>query len=53
LKIEQIKKRINQTRDEAKSEIFDDIVIFYNGVRHKNIDQLSPHEFERQRQTAL
>jgi hypothetical protein len=27
---------------------------FYNRVRsHKHLDQLSPHEFERQRQTAL
>jgi putative transposase len=54
LKSEQIKKRIYQTRAEAKSEIFDYIEGFYNRVRrHKHLDQLSPHEFERQRQTAL
>ena len=54
LKSERIKKRIYNTRAEAKSEIFDYIEVFYNRVRrHKHLDQLSPHEFERQRQTAL
>ena len=54
LKSEQIKKRIYSTRAEAKSEIFEYIEGFYNRVRrHKHLDQLSPHEFERQRQTAL
>ncbi|MDO7605522.1 MAG: IS3 family transposase, partial [Burkholderiaceae bacterium] len=54
LKSERVKKRIYQTRAEAKSEIFDYIEVFYNRVRrHKHLDQLSPHEFERQRQTAL
>lgn len=54
LKSEQIKKRIYQTRAEAKSEIFDYIEGCYNRVRRrKHLDQLSPHEFERKRQTAL
>ena len=54
LKSEQIKKRFYQTRAEAKSDIFDYIEGFYNRVRrHKHLDQLSPYEFERQRQTAL
>ena len=54
LKSERIKKRIYQTRAEAKSEIFDYIEVFYNRVRrHKHLDQLSPHEFERKRQSAL
>jgi putative transposase len=53
LKSEQIKKRIYQTLAEAKSEIFDYIEGFYNRVRrYKHLDQLSPYEFERQRQTA-
>ena len=53
LKSEQIKKRIYQTRAEAKSEIFNYIEGFYNRVRHhKHLDQLRPHEFEQQRQTA-
>jgi hypothetical protein len=51
---EQIKKRIYNTRNEAWSEVFDYIEGFYNRVRrHKHLDQLSPHEFERKRQTAL
>jgi putative transposase len=54
LKSKQIKKRIYQTRDEAKSNIFDYIEGFYNRVRrHKHLDQLSPYEFKLQRQTAL
>jgi len=54
LKSERIKRRIYSTRAEAKSEIFDYIEGFYNRVRrNKHLDQLSPQEFERQRQTAL
>mgnify|MGYP002632621382 FL=1 len=54
LKSERIKRRIYSTRAEAKSEIFDYIEGFYNRVRrHKHLDQLSPYEFEWQRQTAL
>ena len=54
LKSEQIKKRIYNTREEARSEVFDYIEGFYNRVRrHKHLDQLSPHEFERKRQSAL
>lgn len=54
LKSERVKKRIYQTRAEAKSEIFDYIEVFYNRARHhKRLDQLSAYEFERQRQTAL
>ncbi len=48
------KHRFPGTRAEAKSEIFDYIEVFYNRVRrNKHLDQLSPHEFERQLQTAL
>lgn len=54
LKSERIKRRIYNTRAEARSEIFDFIEGFYNRVRRqKHLDQLSPYEFERQRQTAL
>jgi putative transposase len=54
LKSEQIKKWIYQNRTDAKSDIFDYIEGFYNRVRrHKHLDQLSPLEFDRQRQTAL
>jgi putative transposase len=54
LKSEKIKRRIYKSRAEAKSEIFDYIEGFYNRVRrHKHLDQLSPHEFERKRQSGL
>ncbi len=54
LKSEKIKKKIYSTREEARLEVFDYIEGFYNRARrHKHLDQLSPHEFERQRQTAL
>ena len=50
----QIKTQIYSTRTQAKSEIFDYIEGLYNPVRrHKHLDQLSPHEFERQRKTSL
>ncbi len=36
-----------QTREEAKTAIFDYIEIFYNRQRiHQTLDNLSPHEFE-------
>ena len=54
LKSEQNKKRIYKTRKKARSEVSDYIEGFFNRVRgHKQLDQLSPHEFERQRQTAM
>jgi len=54
LKSEKIKKRIYQTRADAKSEIFDYIEGFYNRVRrHKHLDQISPLKFESRHQTAL
>jgi putative transposase len=54
LKSEQIKKRIYSTRAEAMSDIFDYIEGFYNrDRRHKHLDQLSLHEFERKHQTAI
>lgn len=53
LKSVRIKREINSTRAETKSEIFDYIEGFYNRVRrHKHLDKFSPLEFERC-QTAL
>lgn len=53
LKSEKIKRKIYQTRAEAKSEIFEYIESFYNRTRrHKHLKQLSPMEFEK-RQNAL
>jgi len=53
LKSEKIKKSIYYTREEARSEVFSYVEGFSNRVRrNKHLDQLSPHECERQRQTA-
>ncbi len=53
LKSEKIKKRLYKTRQEARSEVFESIEGFYNQVRYyKQLDQLSPLEFER-RQIVL
>ncbi len=49
LKRERIKRRIYSTRDEAHSDVFDYIEMFYNPIRHHGSnDGLSPVEFERQ-----
>jgi len=49
LKRERIKRRIYKNRDEARSDIFDYIEMFYNPVRrHGHVENLSPVEFERQ-----
>ena len=50
LKKERIKRHINATRQDAKSDVFDYIEGFYNRVRrHSHLDQLSPLEFEQLR----
>jgi len=47
LKSEFIKKRIYATREQARSDIFDYIEVFYSRVRpHKHLQQLNPHDFE-------
>ena len=47
LKKEKIKNRIYNTREEAKSDVFDYIEVFYNRKRrHSYLDQLSPMVFE-------
>lgn len=49
LKRERIKRKIYKSRDEAKSDIFNYIEMFYNPIRrHGNNDNVSPAEFERQ-----
>ena len=49
LKRERIKRRIYATRDEARSDIFDYIEMFYNTRRrHGYNDKLSPVEYEEQ-----
>lgn len=49
LKRERIKRRIYVTREEAKSDVFNCIEMFYNTRRqHGHNDGLSPVEFEKQ-----
>lgn len=49
LKRERIKKKIYGTREEARSDIFDYIEMFYNSkCRHGSSDQMSPTEYENQ-----
>lgn len=48
LKREWIKKKIYSTRDEARSDIFDCIEMFYNYKRkHDSNNLLSPVEYEK------
>jgi len=49
LKRERIKKKIYGRREEARSDIFDYIEMFYNSKRrHGSSDQMSPTEYEKQ-----
>ncbi|BFT84017.1 hypothetical protein GVv1_48090 (plasmid) [Enterobacter pseudoroggenkampii] len=49
LKRERIKKKIYGMREEARSDIFDYIEMFYNSKRrHGSSDQMSPAEYESQ-----
>ena len=48
LKKERIRRRIYQSREEARADVFDYIEIFYNRTRrHSHLGQVSPHDFER------
>ncbi len=50
LKRERIRRRTYRTRDEARSDVFDYIEMFYNPKRkHTNNGTLSPADFEKQR----
>ena len=47
LKKERIRKRIYQTRELAKADVFDYIEMFYNRIRrHSHLGGVSPQEFE-------
>ncbi|MFU0690888.1 IS3 family transposase [Klebsiella pneumoniae] len=49
LKRERIKKKLYGTREEARSDIFDYIEMFYNSKRrHGSSNQMSPTEYENQ-----
>ena len=48
LKKEQIKRKIYVSREEAKSELFEYIEVFYNRKRrHSHLNQMSPMMFEK------
>ena len=48
LKKERIKRRIYASRQDARSDVFDYIEVFYNRKRrHSHLDQMSPHAFEQ------
>jgi len=48
LKKERIRKRVYKTRDQAKSDVFDYIEVFYNRTRrHSHLGGISPEAFER------
>jgi putative transposase len=48
LKKERIRRRIYRSREEARSDVFDYIEVFYNRTRrHSHLGQVSPHNFER------
>lgn len=54
LKRERIKRRIYTTREEARSDIFDYIEMFYNTRRrHGYNDKLSPVEYKKRYFTRL
>jgi len=54
LKRERVKKKIYSTRDDARSDIFDYIEMFYNNKRkHGSNDLLSPVEYEKRYQERL
>jgi putative transposase len=49
LKRERIKRRVYNTREEARADIFNYIEMFYNPVRrHSNNGGMSPVKFEKQ-----
>jgi len=49
LKRERIKRKIYATRDEARSDVFDYIEMFYNPKRrHNHADGMSPVDYEKQ-----
>lgn len=51
LKRERIRRRTYRTREEARTDVFDYIEMFYNPKRkHVRNGMLSPVEFERQQE---
>ena len=54
LKRERVRRKTYRTRDEARSDVFDYIEMFYNPKRkHANNGMLSPINFEKQQKMKL
>lgn len=54
LKRERIRKHIYATRQEARSDLFSYVEMFYNPIcRHSSADGLSPVEYERRNSVRL
>ncbi len=54
LKRERIRRRTYKTREDARSDVFDYIEMFYNPKRkHARNGMLSPADFERQQERKL
>ena len=54
LKRERIRRYVYATRQEARSDVFSYIEMFYNPIRrHSSADGLSPVEFERRNSVRL
>ena len=54
LKRERVKRKIYNSRDEARADLFDYIELFYNNRRrHSSNELLSPVEYERRHQERL
>ena len=53
LKTERTSRKVYQTRDEARADVFDYIERFYNARRrHSTLDYLTPLEYEQQRRSG-
>jgi putative transposase len=54
LKREHIRRRVYETRDDARADIFNDIEMFYHSQRrHSSAAGLSPVEFEQRHSQRL
>ena len=53
MKTERTSRKVYQTRDQARADVFDYIERFYNQRRrHSTLDYLSPLEYEQQRRSG-
>ena len=53
LKTERVRRKVNETRDQARSDVFDDVERFHDPKRrHSTIGCVGPTEFERRAESA-